>query len=193
MQIKPICTSQPCIIWSWGWFQEAALILGPHNQMHCLVLEWSQSALKGLCFIPLKAREKKVYREKSLIWSSFLSSEQRYFKESHLYLAACWQRTQRHREKTQNGFQIKWRRNHLCASVGNSACDRGESEFFSFRSRLQDWLFKWLMIWWHYLPGVHCPVLAINIKCFTFFFKYIQEGSKKKKKIKKLRRLTCRN
>lgn len=64
MQIKPICTSQPCIIWSWGWFQEAALILGPHNQMHCLVLEWSQSALKGLCFIPPKAPEKSIQGKK---------------------------------------------------------------------------------------------------------------------------------
>lgn len=105
--------------WSWG------LII------KCIVWCWNETNLLWKAFASsLQKQEKKVYREKSLIWSSSLSSEQRYFKESHLYLAACWQRAQRHRGKIQNGFQIKCGRNNFCASVGN----RRESEFLDFKT-----------------------------------------------------------
>lgn len=100
IQLSSICTSQSCIFWNWGYFQETALILRPYSQMHCPTqvkpahLESALSLPKHLnlnslktCFIPPKALE-KVYKEKKsdLIFIFKESSEQRCYKESHLYL-----------------------------------------------------------------------------------------------------------
>lgn len=130
MQIKPICTAQPCFIWSWGWFQEAALILGLHNQMHCLVLEWSQSVLKGLCHIPPKAREKSIQGKK--VWSELHLQVQNkdILKKITCTLLRADTELRGTEEKNQNEFQIKCGRNNLCVSVGK----RGECESLNFRS-----------------------------------------------------------
>lgn len=144
--------------------------------MHCLTLEWSQTTF---------STRKKYTRKRSLICSSFLSKVQ---NEGIIKaLAPCCVLTENllfssSIKKKQKRFKIK---NNLCASVGNTICDR-ESEFLNFGYCLQHWLHSQPMIWWHYHPlamtGVHRTILTMNLQCFTFCLSIYKEDPKTRAK-----------